>query len=66
MKPTTGELSTLKRTAGYSTPFTDFKSAETALSTSATGESSAVMDTKCVVETGSSTLKGRTPQAVSE
>jgi putative transposase len=39
--------------------------AETALPTSATGDS-AVVDAKCVVETGSPTLKERTAQAVSE
>ena len=40
--------------------------AETALPTSATGGSSAVVDAKCVVETGSPTLTERTAQAVNE
>ena len=40
--------------------------AETALPTSTTGGSSTVVDAKCVVETGSPTLKERTASAVSE
>ena len=40
--------------------------AETALPTSATGGSPTVVDAKCVVETGSPTLKERTALAVSE
>jgi len=39
---------------------------ETALPTSTTGCSSTVVDAKCVVETGSPSLKERTAQAVSE